>query len=56
MKKIISLLVIILMVFVLEFNLLGSLLPQAHIWVEPLLAFIAIAGLLIWNDLVHNRK
>lgn len=56
MKKIISLLVIILMVFVLEFNLLKSLLPEIHMWIEPLLAFIVIAGLLVWNDLIRNRR
>jgi hypothetical protein len=49
MKKIVSLALVVLMVFVLEFHLLRPLSGGAHIWIEPLLSFALIAALLVWN-------
>lgn len=49
MKKIVSLALVVLMVFVLEFHLLRPLCGGTHIWVEPLLSLALIAALLAWN-------
>ncbi|MCK4812516.1 MAG: hypothetical protein KAT14_01110 [Candidatus Marinimicrobia bacterium] len=49
MKKIISVILLIAMVFMLEFNLLESVLPKLHPWVESILAFGAMAAVVFWN-------
>ncbi len=49
MKKIISVILLIAMVFMLEFNLLDSILPRLYPWVESILAFVALAAVVFWN-------
>ena len=56
MKKVISVIILIALVFMLEFNFLEPLFKGAHKWVEPILAFMALIILLIWNDLLIKKK
>jgi len=55
MKKILSVIILIAMIFMLEFNAFKNLLPEAYIWVESILAFGALIGLLAWNDLLKKE-
>ena len=55
MKKILSVIILIAMIFMLEFNAFKNLLPDAHIWVESILAFGALIALLAWNDLLKKE-
>ena len=54
MRKIISILVLIAIVFMLEFNGLKTIISSAYQWIEPLAAFIVLIGLFFWNDL-HKK-
>jgi len=54
-KKILSVIILIAMIFMLEFNAFKNLLPDAHIWVESILAFGALIALLAWNDLLKKE-
>jgi len=54
MKKIISLIILIALIFMLEFNLLEPILQNAFRWIEPLIAFLVIIALTVWNDLHKN--
>jgi len=49
MKKIISIILLIGMVFMLEFNFLQTLFPGLFAWIESILAFAILAGILLWN-------
>lgn len=55
MKKIISVLLLILIIFILEFNCFRGLLPGAYAWIETILAFLVMAGVLIWNGF-HKKQ
>lgn len=56
MKKILSVIILIALVFMLEFNLFRNLLPDAYVWVESILAFGALIGVLVWNDMLKKTK
>lgn len=51
MKKILSALLLVAMIFMLEFNLLKPILENAYRWVEPVLAFSVLIAVSVWNDL-----
>ena len=51
MKIILSIVILILMILMLEFNVLRGIFPNAYMWIEPLLAFGAMIALIIWNGL-----
>ena len=55
MKKILSVIILIVMIFMLEFNAFKNLLPEAYIWVESILAFGALIVLLAWNDFLKKK-
>lgn len=55
MKKILSVIILIGMIVMLEFNLLKPLLGTLHQWIEPLIAFLAMILLIIWNGL-HQKS
>ena len=55
MKKVLSIVSLIAMVFMLEFNVFKNMLPEAYIWVESILAFGALIALLAWNDLLKKE-
>lgn len=54
MKKVISVIILIAMIFMLEFNLFASILPQAHVWFEPILAAIILALMIMWNKVLKK--
>ncbi len=54
MKKILSVIILIAMIFMLEFNLFKNLLPDIYVWVESILAFGVLIGLLAWNDILKK--
>lgn len=56
MKKIVSAIILIALVFMLEFNLLESLLPDLHVWIEFIIAFAVMILLIIWNDLAGKKQ
>ncbi|MEA3392497.1 MAG: hypothetical protein U9Q91_05920 [Candidatus Marinimicrobia bacterium] len=55
MKKILSVIILIALVFMLEFNLFRNLLPEAYIWVESILAFGTLIVLLAWNEFLKKE-
>jgi hypothetical protein len=55
MKKIISVLVLILVILMLEFNFFEGWLPDAHAWIEIILAFLVLIAIIVWNKL-HTKK
>ena len=54
MKKLVSFIILVITVFMLEFNFFSDLLPEAHAWVETLLAFAALIGILAWNGMLKK--
>jgi hypothetical protein len=54
MKKVISIIILIAMIFMLEFNFFASLLPEAHVWFEPLLAMVILALMIMWNKVLKK--
>jgi|GEM_PF-1171078 len=56
MKKLVSFIILVLMVFMLEFNLFRNLLPEAYVWIESLLAFGTLFGVLAWNGMLKKTK
>ncbi|MCF7833269.1 MAG: hypothetical protein K9N05_06825 [Candidatus Marinimicrobia bacterium] len=56
MKKILSIIILIAMIFMLEFNLFKNMLPEAYVWFESILAFGLLFGLLAWNDFLKKTK
>ncbi|MBN2780600.1 MAG: hypothetical protein JXR21_01400 [Candidatus Marinimicrobia bacterium] len=54
MKKITSIVLLIAMVLVLEFNLLEPVFPRLFPWIESGLAFILLAGLILWNRMKNT--
>jgi len=56
MKKIISALILIALVFMLEFNLLEPLLPDIHVWIESITAFAVLILLILWNDQAVKKQ
>lgn len=55
MKKILSIILFIAVIFMLEFNLLKALIPEAYVWVEILLAFVLMIVLSIWNGIFKKN-
>jgi hypothetical protein len=55
MKKTLSIIIAIVVIFMLEFNLLNTLIPQAYVWIEILLAFVLMAVLSIWNGIFKKN-
>ncbi|MFA6618227.1 MAG: hypothetical protein WCT23_04065 [Candidatus Neomarinimicrobiota bacterium] len=55
MKKIISLILLLLMIFMLQFNWLEGLFPKIHIWIEALIAYAAIIIVFWWNGLLQKK-
>ena len=51
MKKTISVILLIAVVFMLEFNLLESVFEKAFRWIEPVLAFAVLIAISVWNNL-----
>ncbi len=56
MKKIISVTLLLLMIFMLEFNWLEGVLPGIYIWVESILAIGVMISLIMWNDLIKRKS
>ena len=46
---VLSIVILILMILMLEFNALRGVFPNAYMWIEPLLAFGALIILIIWH-------
>jgi hypothetical protein len=55
MKKILSAILLIGMIIMLEFNLLKPVMGELHRWIEPLIAFLVMVLLIIWNGL-HRKS
>ncbi len=54
MKKLTSIVLLIAMVVMLEFNLLEPVFPRLFPWLESGLAFILLAGLILWNRMKNT--
>lgn len=55
MKKIISVLALVLVMLMMEFNFFKGCLPDAYVWLETILAFVVLAAVLLWNNF-HKRN
>ncbi len=55
MKKIISVLALVLIMLMLEFNFFKGCLPNTHVWFETILAFVVLAAVILWNNF-HKRN
>ena len=56
MKKIVSFIILIGVIFMLEFNILRNVMPNAYVWIESILAFGAFLGILVWNDILKKKQ
>lgn len=56
MKKLISAIILLLIIFMLEFNWLEGILPSIYIWIELIIAIALMFFIAQWNDLVNKVK
>ena len=55
MKKLVSFIILIAMILMLEFNFLKNVIPNAYVWIEPILVFGAFMGILVWNGILKKK-
>lgn len=54
MKKAISVILLLLMIFMLEFNWLKGIMPELYVWFESFMAFAILIALIWWNGLAKK--